>query len=332
MTGGPRSPTNTNWFCLADDTRKPINSDPALNKRCVQRCAFHSKDSDNMDRDLDCDPGTICVGATADNGDPGDHLGFCMEGVMPPQACVNAPQRFEVRASEAFTVIGSRSGYIHPFIENPDKSDPNKLHACVVDPRLLPSQRQVQVGRFSLKTPPDCGDPMNTDPITGESPPGSGKFEPNPCSPLMPVQFENLRSFPDGNCDRPVVNFGQRSPPEIKFRNRGLTLTLVDPYYPGDRTCPLDRLGSLNPMISGDKIPLVFPGYQISFHQTSGYSPMTLPIIAPAFPIKVIEGPTNSIWVLDDGDTVPTTLGAPATRGQVYRIESIGLSKINLLQ
>jgi hypothetical protein len=325
------------WECRADDTRKPINSDPALNKRCVQRCAFHSKDSDNMDRDLGCDPGTICVGATA--GDGADHLGFCMEGVMPPQACVNAPQRFEVRASEAFTVIGSRSGYVHPFIENPVKSDPNKSHACVIDPSLNPSQLQLQVGRVSLRAPA-CGDPdpLQTDPITGESPPGSGKLEPNPCS-LMATQFENLKTFPDGNCDRPTIPnpaVGPRPAPAIKFRNRGLTLTVVDPYYPGDKTCPLDRQGPLDPTLATARIPLVFPGYQISFHQTSGYSPMSLSNVsaafAPAFPVKVVEGPTHSIWVLDDGDSLSIMLGVPSTRGQVYRIESVNLGAINLLR
>ena len=35
---------------------------------------------------------------------------------MPPQACVNARQRYELRAREAFTVIGTRSGYVHPII------------------------------------------------------------------------------------------------------------------------------------------------------------------------------------------------------------------------
>ena len=41
---------------------------------------------------------------------------LCMEGVVPPQACVNAPQRYELRAGEAFAVVGSVSGYVHPII------------------------------------------------------------------------------------------------------------------------------------------------------------------------------------------------------------------------
>jgi hypothetical protein len=318
------------WVCRADDTRAPISSDPARNKRCVQRCAFHSKDSDNMDRDAGCDPGTICQGATA--GDGPDHLGFCMEGVMPPQSCVNAPQRFEVRASEAFTVIGSRSGYVHPFVENPDKSVPLTANACVRDTTKTASQLQLQVGRFPLKAPA-CA--AMADPISGELPLPGGGFEPNPCS-LTAMQFDNLRSFPDGNCDRPTIAFGSRAAPAIKFRNRGMTLTVVDPYYQGDKTCPLDRGMSADPTIANEQIPLVFPGYQISFHQTSGYAPLTMSGVssgfAPAFPVKVVAGPTNSIWVLDDGDFLSTTLGFPSTRGQVYRVESINLGVINLLQ
>lgn len=321
-------PTNQEWQCLADDTRAPINPDPALNKRCVQRCVFHSKDTDGMDRDTGCDPGTICQGATV--GDDATHpSGFCMEGVMPPQACVNAPQRFEVRASEAFTVIGSHSGYIHPLIENPDKTDPLKAQSCVVDKAAT----RVQIGRIPL-TAPAC-DPL-ADPINGELP--SGGFEANPCSLTTP-QFESSTTYPDGSCTGPTIGFDRMHPrtaPAIKFRNPGLTLTIVDPYYTGDQTCPLDRKGSLDPTIASGRIPLVFPSYQISFTQTSGYSPLTESVVsstfAPAFPVKVVAGPTNSIWILDDGDFLSTTLGFPSTRGQVFRIESLNLGVINLLQ
>ena len=53
-----------------------------------------------------------------------------MEGVIPPQSCVNAPQRYELRAHEAFTVVGTRSGYVHPIIADADRqlraSDPER--------------------------------------------------------------------------------------------------------------------------------------------------------------------------------------------------------------
>jgi hypothetical protein len=247
-----------------------------------------------------------------------------------------------VRASEAFTVVGSRSGYVHPLIVNPDKSDPAKANSCVPDPALTRSQRALQIGRIPLN-PPACGDPdpLKTDPITGEilpgNPPATMTFEANPCTVTVP-QFENLKTFPDPTTCVPVIpdpSVGARDATAIRFRNRGLKVTLVDPFYIGDQVCPVDRKGSLSAAFANAKIPLVFPGYQISFHQTSGYSPLSLPNVsssfAPAFPVKVVEGPTGSIWVIDDGDSPGSQFTAP-TRGQVYRIESINLGLVNLLQ
>jgi hypothetical protein len=249
--------------------------------------------------------------------------------VIPPQACVNAPQRYEVRASEAFTVIGSVSGYVHPFIENPDKSDPLRAHLCVPDK----TASRLQLGRLGL-TAPAC-DPM-ADPISGELP--SGGFEPNPCS-LTTSQFETPKSYTSDNCALPEVvppHERETPAPAIKFRNRGLTLTLVDPYYPGDRACPVDRGGSPDPTIANGRIPLVFPSYTLSFSQTAGLTPMDLAGVtarfAPAFPVKVVAGPTSSIWVLDDGDLLSTTLGIASTRGQVFRVEGINLGISNQLQ
>ena len=45
-------------------------------------------------------------------------MGYCMEGVTPPQSCVNAPQRYELRAGEAFAVVGTRSGFLHSIISD----------------------------------------------------------------------------------------------------------------------------------------------------------------------------------------------------------------------
>lgn len=287
------------WACQADDARAPINADPAQNKRCVETCASN----------VDCDLGTICQGASA--GKPG----VCLEGVTPPQSCVNGPQRFDVRASEAFTVIGSRHGYFHPIVE---QGGPNGQ--CVRAPGA-PSQ---VLGRIPLKAP--ACDPT-ADPITGKLP--GGGFEANPCSLTVP-QIENQPVYPgiaNGDCalGAPQVVVAQRDAPAIKFRNPAMKLTIVDPTYPGDRTCILDRQGTLG------QIPLVFPGYQLSFHQTAGYTPLALPI-SPAFPVKVVRGPTNSIWVIDDGDFLSTSVTQASTRGKVYRVESSNLNAVNLLQ
>jgi hypothetical protein len=39
-----------------------------------------------------------------------------MEGVLPPQSCINAPQRYELRVGEAFAVIGNATGFEHSTI------------------------------------------------------------------------------------------------------------------------------------------------------------------------------------------------------------------------
>lgn len=291
------------WACQADDARAPINADPAQNKRCVETCASN----------VDCDLGTICQGASA--GKPG----VCLEGVTPPQSCVNGPQRFDVRASEAFTVIGSRHGYIHPIVE---QGGPNGQ--CV---RATGAPSQV-LGRIPLKAP--ACDPT-ADPITGKLP--GGGFEANPCS-LTVSEFENKPNYPDLAKDTKdscklgtpqVIPTARADAPAIQFRNPAMKLTIVDPTYPGDKTCILDRQGTLG------QIPLVFPGYQLSFHQTAGYTPLALPI-SPAFPVKVVRGPTNSIWVIDDGDFLSTSVTQASTRGKVYRVESSHLNAVNLLQ
>jgi len=317
----PLSATRDRWACRADDTRAPNNADPTKSKRCVETCAFHDNDPkhknnpgyDGLDRDLDCDRGTICQGATP------AVRGVCMESVMPPQACVNGPQRYDVRASEAFTLIGSHSGYIHPIIAGPGGK-------CIRDPAVTASS--LQFGRIPLKAPA-CGpvttDPLtSTDPITGALPGGAG-FEPNPCS-LMVSQAEHQTTC-IANKEGP---YEERMAPAIKFRARGMTLTVVDPYYPGDQTCAADHKGPY----TADQIPLVFQGYQVTFKQTAGFKPLTLPAGAgfiPVYPVKVVAGPTNSIWVLDEGDFLATSIGQSSTRGQVFRIESSSLSTVNVL-
>jgi hypothetical protein len=300
------------WACRADDARAPNNNaDPAQSKRCIETCTSTA----------DCDVGTICQG------------GVCLEGVTPPQSCVNGPQRFDVRASEAFTVVGSRHGYIHSIV---DKGAPT--HECSA--AVAPATGSLQVGRIPLnpRTPVNPLDPTDlrrvpalcdptADPITGKLP--GGGFEPNPCS-LNVTQVENQPVYPnlasrDCTLGTPQVVLAERSAPAVKFRNPALKLTIVDPTYPGDEVCLLDRNGKLG------QIPLVFPGFQLSFHQTAGFTPLTLPI-SPSFPVKVVHGPTNSIWVIDDGDYLSTSVIQASTRGKVFRLESTNLTLINLLQ
>lgn len=306
--GMPTTDTHT-WQCRADTTRAPV----ATGNRCVEACATTA----------DCDAGTICVGATGT-----DKSGTCMEGVAPPQACVNGPQRFEVHASDAFVAIGSVTGYVHPFIvkggAGPD------ANVCVRDPKAGP----LKTGRIPIN-PPACS--VGADPITGAV--GAG-FEANPCA-LTVSQFEAQPNYVGGTCTvdsaTPTV-LATRSAPALKFRNATFTITLVDPWVTADKTCVADRL---RPELG--KVPLLLsPGFdsppatnvQIFFDQRAAYAAVQPGNggLSPAFPVKVVRGPSESIWVMDDGDFQAVQLGQSSTRGQVYRVSISSIGVINLLQ
>lgn len=310
----PRAPGQEPWQCQLDETRAPVNSDPARNKRCVRTCGVPGP---GQDRDADCgDVGLICVGAS-----PGVR-GVCMESIVPPQACVNAPQRFAVRASDAFTVIGTTTGYVHPLAVNTGKAlDPTAEATSCVRPDLATHpELRTQIGRVPLKAPACVA---GADPITGEVTPGSGVFEPNPCS-LTVDHAEVVSKYADAVCTPPAgKSLVTRSAPAIRFRNRGMRWTVVDPWVTPDLNCVGDRAGP------AAKVPLAFQGYQLTFRQAAGYTPLSIGSINPAFPIKVVPGPTNSIWVMDAGDALSST--SVSTRGKVFRIESSALNVVNTL-
>jgi hypothetical protein len=285
------------WRCEADSSHSPVDT----GKRCTLRC----------DATEDCVLGTVCQGGTPGSG---DKTGYCLEGVVPPQACVNAPQRYQLRAGDAFAVIGELTGFEHGTIA--DASG-----ACVRDPDASP----LLVGRIPLN-PPACA--ADADPLTGQLP--DGTFEPNPCLTTTD-HTEVVPIYNPGTCTLAATptEIVTRQAPAIRFRNRGITMTIVDPVYPGDQTCILDRLGV--PGAETTNIPLVFTGYQIGFRQTAGF--VTQPInVTTTFPVRIRRGPTNSIWVLDQGDFLSTSLALPSTRGRVFRIEPHALNLVNVLE
>jgi hypothetical protein len=266
-----------------------------------------------------------------------------MEGIEPPQACLNGPQRYVVRAGEAFAVIGDQTGFVHPIIASTDGK------RCVRDPQL--DKDPLSIGRIPL-TAPACN--PNADPFTGLIG-TTGQFEANPCSVTV-QQYEFTMDYapcPDGKpalcaggqappcldgvaplCSngQPPAGYGTcRAPskpaqaavrmnvPAIKFRNRALTLTLVDPYRSSADAC----IGR-NPGNVTTKIPLVVPGYQIGFGVKAGFSPLTLSLIGQQVsPVKVVRGPSESIWVVDDGDFIGNGITDLSTRGRVFRVESV---------
>ena len=282
------APDSHTYSCQVDLDRAPEldATGAAPMKRCIETCNV----------DADCFAGTVCSN------------GFCMEGVIPPQACVNAAQRFDLRASEAFAVAGVNSGFIHPIIADANGN-------CIKDPNAPP----VKIGRLPLRAP--ACDPT-ADPHTGQRP--DGTFEPNPCEETT-NQVELGTVYSPGTCTLAATPLSTRSTDAIKFRNPGMTITMVDPTYPGDTTCINDRQGTLG------KIPVVPSQYQTSVRIDAGFTPQILGI-APAYPVKVTRGPGESIWVIDDGDYLSTSIDIASTAGKVFRIESASIAIINTLE
>ena len=284
------------WVCRADPTRR-LHANGS-DKRCNMSC----------DTTAQCALGTVCVGG---NEATPDHDGLCMEGVVPPQSCVNAPQRYELRAGESFVFAGSRTGYVHPII-----ADTNKQ--CVKAPNASP----YLTSRIPLDPPP-CDPTAN--PFSGLLPNGID-YEPNPCS-YETQHFENVPLYVPGTCmiagagtaTDPSSEIRERTAPAIKYRSRGMTFSMVDPYYPGDQSCITDRLGpNGTPLV---RIPQVFHGYAIGFREQGGFSPLRFPIL-PVFPVKMVRGPVETVWVVDEGDFLSTSIQQSSTRGKVFRIEA----------
>jgi hypothetical protein len=295
-SANPKDDTTTEdqrtWLCRVDSDRRPK---PGTGKRCLMAC----------DTDAECQAGTVCHA----HPEAAPKTGYCMEGPTPPQACVNAVQRYTLHAGEAFAVLGSRQGYIHPIISDTSGN-------CIRDPNANP----LQVGRIPLVLP--ACDPA-ADPYTGRLP--DGTFQPNPCKTTVD-ETEYMLNYVPNTCtlNTPDENLITRPAEGLNFRNRALNMTVVDPTYPGDAQCHGDRQGGLV------NIPLVGSGFQIAFRITAGFFPMQLRI-QPTFPVKVVRGPTESIWVVDEGDFLSTSVTAPSTRGKVFRVEASFLGVINVL-
>ncbi|HEY0249942.1 MAG TPA: hypothetical protein VGC41_00360, partial [Kofleriaceae bacterium] len=280
------------YSCAVDTARAPELAADGVSpmKRCIETC----------ESDADCDTGAVC------------DTGVCYDGVIPPQSCVNAPQRYELRASEAFTVVGSASGYHHDIVAD-------ATGACIHDPS--PTASRYKQGRIPLRAPA-CDPTAN--PLTGQL--ADGTFEPNPCS-LVTDQYEVQNNYAAGTCvaTSPATTTVHRDAPAIRFRGPGMTLTLVDPTYPGDLTCIGDRMGGLG------NIPVTPPLFQMTVRLLSGFLPLAITTGA-AYPVKIRRGPGESVWVMDEGDYLSNTLSLPSTRGKVFRIESQSIGVINVLE
>lgn len=269
------------YKCAADPNRK------GNLPRCMMTCT----------RDADCDSASACDEAT----------GVCMEGPIPPAECVVPLQRYDLRASEAFTVLGTASGYVHPITAD-------AAGKCVAPATTV---GLLNLGRLPLAVPPCGADPA---------------LAPNPCR--MTVDHAETRApftFENGTCVEGASVSTQRTGVDaIWFRNRGMSLHFVDPTYPGDANCRGDRLGFQGtPLVD---VPVAFTGLAFTFKQNGGYFPLGLRTSLATVPVKVVRGPQQSIWVIDEGDFISESVNQASTRGKVYRIESSSLSVVNLMQ
>lgn len=268
------------YRCEADDTRAPGPD------RCVMVC----------DEDADCDDGSTCNG------------GACVEGVIPPAVCAPGVERYQLRAGDAYAVVGTASGFLHPIIEEPGTEQ------CIVNPAASP----LLNGRIPLTAPACTTDAFALD-MTDVSP--------NPCSVTV-EQTELVPDYEAGSCEEASDNgvLITREAPAIRFRNPGFTFHLVDPWYPGDAMCREDRAGTLG------MVPVVATGrhaLEMSIAQGFFSKRADLPAV---FPVQVVRGPEQSIWVIDQGDNVPDASSSLSTRGQVFRLESSNINAINVVQ
>ncbi|HLU68069.1 MAG TPA: hypothetical protein VKZ63_17415 [Kofleriaceae bacterium] len=245
------------WTCAPDPTRAPGPD------RCQMTCETAE----------DCEPGHGCDG------------GFCVEGVVPPQQCVSALQRYQIRASEAFVVIGDRTGYLHDLIRDPDTG------MCVPDPDASP----LLQGRIPLVAPPCTGD-------------GFGDVSPNPCSTTV-AQVDRFVPFePEGGrCVARAEELRTRQAEAIRLTNPVFRMHLVDPTTTGDAVCIGDRAADL-PAFSP-----VYPGFQFGFSIVGGFFPMFVTPIEASFPNAIVPAPDGRLWVLDEGDDVSSR-----TEGRVF--------------
>ncbi len=262
------------WACEADPSRASTVD------RCVMTCTD----------DSDCDAGTVCDEQR------------CVEGAVPPLQCVTGLQAYDLRASDAFTVIGERQGYLHPWIADSDGT-------CIEDPGASPLLR----GRMPLTAPACAGPTPSAD-------------DPNPCS-LDVTQYEYARSYDDA-CEVTVGDPVGRVTSGVRLRTPGLTMTMVDTTYPGDATCIGDRAGDWG------AVPVVFPGLSWDFRQVNGASPLQLRLgsIGATLPVQIVRGPQGSVWVVDEGDFLSTSTSTASTRGKVFRVEPVSPTTVNVLQ
>ena len=255
----PPPEVDYDWVCRRDSSRAPGPD------RCLMACETSAQ----------CEAGHACL------------AGFCYESTPPGPECVQAVQRYTVRASDAFVVVGTRDGYLHNRIKS-------ETGECVVDPEAHP----LQVGRIPLRPPPCEGDDMTS-------------LSPNPCTTTVDqteevTPFELEGSTCVAQSDQLRTREGIKA---VRFENPAFRTHLVDLETSGDASCNGDGAGEL-PAFS-----TVYTGFEINFTIIAGFRPLLVPFPQlPAFPIRITPAPDGRLWVMDEGDN-------PTGTGRVFTLD-----------
>jgi hypothetical protein len=232
----------------------------------------------------DCETGFHCSGQR------------CVEAPLPPAQCTPAVQRYQLQVGEAFAVVGVDDGFIHDRIVDPDTG------VCVASPTPNP----LAIARLPLRPEP-CDD--DGDFTTG----------PNPCSTTV----EHTESYipftvEGGSCVAQAQATRVRDATAVRFSNPALTFHVVDTETTGDLECRGDQAGT------APAFATTFTGYQIIFDVGGGFLPKIVPNLEAALPVRIVEGPSGLLWILDQGDA------SSITRGRVFRINPKAPSAFDL--
>jgi hypothetical protein len=236
--------------------------------RCLVTCTTNDE----------CTAGSICDKT----------YGRCVLGPIPTPECVSTLQAYEVRAGDAFTVIGDVSGYRHRVVVASDG-------ACVVDETKSP----LLTNRFH-RSEPAC---------TSLAP---DAVSPNPCIVedwLEPVVVGIETGVPDGDVDDELL---QTRPSRIvRIRMPGFTLDVTDVAVP---------ITYDDPAIAADqwysRIPSTFA---FGFPTAGGLIPQIPAPMSAHLPQYIVVGPDGLPWIIDTGEGNGVN---GTTRGQLVGLSS----------